>query len=58
MKDLHRDLNETFEHIRFTRMTNEERLEYIKLYVVEFEGHYYEYDEVENHIVKSIIGKK
>ena len=58
MSELHRDLNETFEHIRFTRMSKEERLEYIKTYIVEFEDNYYEYDEEEQHVIKSIVGGK
>lgn len=56
MSELRKCLNETFEHIRFTRMSKEERLEYIKTYIVEFEDHYYEYDEEEQHVIKSIVG--
>lgn len=55
MKNLHRNLNEPFEHVRFTSMNTEEKVDYIKTYVIEFEGHHYEYDEEKDQINKSAI---
>jgi len=58
MKDLHKDHNEVGNMIQFTNMTKEEKLEYIKTYIIESEGYYYEYDEENDRVIKSIVGDK